>query len=315
LPTVVTQGIEGTDDLAEATNRMKLPPFAVHRPRSVLEASRLLVDLGDDASAYCGGTELLLAMKLGLADYAHLVDLKRVDSLRAVERRADCLRIGAAATHHELETSPMLRAWCPEMAAMLSQVANLRVRSVGTLGGNLCFADPHSDPLTFLIAAGASMLCQKGEDSRHIPAAEFLTGPYQSAMRQGEILVAVDVPARRGATGFAHVRMKLHERPAVAVAAMIRLSQDAVSEARLVVGSVGSVPVSAEAGGFLVGAREGDFDARADDSAWQTAQASDPMPDGECSPEYLRHLVRVHSRRALTAAYSAARDHRRDPHG
>ncbi len=287
---------------------MKLPPFAVHRPRSVQDASRLLVDLGDDAAAYCGGTELLLAMKLGLANYAHLVDLKGVVGLRAIARHGDSLRIGAAATHDALETSPELRAWCPEMAAMLSQVANLRVRSAGTLGGNLCFADPHSDPATFLIAAGASMLCQKGDGSRSIPAGEFLTGPYETALEQGEILVAVDLPARPAGTGIAHVRMKLHERPAVTVAAMVRLSQGAVSQARLVVGSVSSVPVSAEVAGSLMGATAEDFDARADDCAGQTALVCNPLPDGDCSPEYLRHLVRVHSRRALTAAYSIARD-------
>ena len=64
--------------------QMRLPPFRVHRPRSVQEASRLLAELGDEAAAYCGGTELLLAMKLGLADYSHLVDLKRIDGLRGV---------------------------------------------------------------------------------------------------------------------------------------------------------------------------------------------------------------------------------------
>ena len=64
---------------------MKLAPFTLHRPDSVGQASRLLTELGDDGAAYCGGTELLLAMKLGLASYEHLVDLKRVDGLRGIE--------------------------------------------------------------------------------------------------------------------------------------------------------------------------------------------------------------------------------------
>src|SRR5258708_12983103 len=89
---------------------MKLPPFSIHRPRSVQEASRLLAELGDEAAAYCGGTELLLAMKLGLADYAHLVDLKRVAALRGVTRNGTSLRIAAATTHDELPFSPQLLA-------------------------------------------------------------------------------------------------------------------------------------------------------------------------------------------------------------
>ena len=70
-------------------------------------------------------------------------------------------RIGAATTHHEIETSATLRARYPEMGAMISRVANLRVRSVGTLGGNLCFADPHSRPGRRLHGPGRR-LCRAG---------------------------------------------------------------------------------------------------------------------------------------------------------
>lgn len=285
---------------------MKLPPFSIHRPGSVREASRLLDELGDEAAAYCGGTELLLAMKLGLANYAHLVDLKRVDGLCGIARHDGGLRIGAATTHYELESSPEVRAWCPAMTAMSSQVANLRVRSAGTIGGNLCFADPHSDPATFLIAAGASMVCQKGDEIRRIPAGEFVTGPYQTLLEPGELLVAVELPALPDGTGLAHVRMKLHERPVVTVAAMVQLARGTVSQARLVIGSVGAVPVSADAAESVLGASAANFDAQAEAGAEQAALASRPLPDGDCSPEYLRHLVGIYSRQALTAAFAAA---------
>jgi aerobic carbon-monoxide dehydrogenase medium subunit len=287
---------------------MKLPPFSVHRPESVQEASRLLAELGDEAAAYCGGTELLLAMKLGLAEYAHLVDLKRVTALRGVTRNGTSLRIGAATTHYELESSPQVRAWCPAFAAMSSEVANIRVRSAGTLGGNLCFADPHSDPATFLIAAGASMLCQIADDTRCVPAAEFVTGPYQTVMEPGELLVAVELPAIPGQAGIGHVRMKLHERPIVTVTAVVQLTRGAVSHARLAIGSVSAVPASADAAASLLGAGAADFDARADACAWQAALGARLLSGGDCSPEYLRHLVYVHSRRALNVAFAAARD-------
>jgi aerobic carbon-monoxide dehydrogenase medium subunit len=286
---------------------MKLPPFSLHRPRSVQEASRLLEELGDEAAAYCGGTELLLAMKLGLTDYAHLVDLKGVDDLRGVASHDGILRIGAATTHYELESSPVVRAWCPAVATMTSQVANLRVRSVGTLGGNLCFADPHSDPGTFLIAAGASMLCQRADETRRIPAGEFVEGPYQTRLEPAELLVAVELPVLPDGAGLAHVRMKLHERPVVTVAAMVRLIRGAVSQARLAIGSVGVVPVSVDITETLSGADARDFGDRADACAEQAAAVIRPLSDGDCSPEYLRHLTYVHSRQALTAAFAAAR--------
>jgi aerobic carbon-monoxide dehydrogenase medium subunit len=246
-------------------------------------------------------------MKLGLAGYPHLVDLKRVDGLRGITRHDGGLRIGAAATHHEIESSSAVQAWCPAMATMSSRVANLRVRSVGTLGGNLCFADPHSDPATFLIAAGATMLCQKGGETRRIPASEFVTGPYQTVLEPGELLAAVELPTLPDGTELAHVRMKLHERPAVTVAAMVRLTNGAVSDARLAIGSVGVVPVASDAARSLIGADAANFAAWADACAEQAAATSSPMPDGDCSPEYLRHLVRIHSQQALAAAFAAAR--------
>src|SRR6266567_328293 len=284
---------------------MKLPPFAVHRPGSVGQASRLLADLGDDGAAYCGGTELLLAMKLGLASYEHLVDLKRVDGLRGISADAGLTRIGAATTHHEIETSAALRARYPEMCAMISQVANLRVRSVGTLGGNLCFADPHSDPASFLLAAGATLVCQYGDELRRVPAASFLTGLYETALAPGELLVAIELPPRPPRTGLSHLRMKLAERPVVTVTALVTLRGRAVAQARLIVGSVGSVPFPADAAS-LTGATLADIDSRAEACAGQAAAACTPLPDGEASPDYLRHLVRVHARQALDEAFAAA---------
>ena len=283
---------------------MKLAPFTLHRPDSVGQASRLLAELGDDGAAYCGGTELLLAMKLGLASYEHLVDLKRVDGLGGIEADGGGVRIGAATTHHEIETSAALRARYPEMPAMISRVANLRVRSVGTLGGNLCFADPHSDPASFLMAVGATLVCQQGEAIRRVPAGEFLTGPYQTALAPGELLTAVELPARPERAGISHLRMKLTERPAVTVTAVVTRRGNDVATARLIVGSVGSVPFAAETAA-LTGPADG-FAARACACAEQAAADCAPLPDGEASPDYLRHLVAVHARQALGEAFAAS---------
>lgn len=285
---------------------MKLPPFSLHRPGSVGQASRLLAELGDDGAAYCGGTELLLAMKLGLASYEHLVDLKRVDGLRGISAVGPDggIRIGAATTHREIETSAVLRDRYPEMCAMIARVANLRVRSAGTLGGNLCFADPHSDPASFLMAAGATMVCQRGEATRRVPADGFLTGPYQTVLAAGELLVAVELPPRPERTGISHLRMKLTERPAVAVTAVVTRHGNDVATARLVVGAVGSVPYAADAAA-LPGGPAG-FAAQAGACAEQAAAGCAPLPDGEASPDYLRHLVAVHARQALSEAFAAS---------
>ncbi len=174
---------------------MTMPPFALHRPRSVPEAEELLARYGDDAALYCGGTELLLVMKLGLASYPNLVDLKGIPELHVLEERDGELRVGAAVTHRQLESSPLVRRLVPPLAEMERRVANVRVRSVGTLGGNLCFSDPHSDPATFLLASGAELVCRRGSAERTISIGEFVRGPYETALEPEELLTEIRIPA------------------------------------------------------------------------------------------------------------------------
>jgi CO/xanthine dehydrogenase FAD-binding subunit len=100
--------------------------------------------------------------------------------------------------------------------------------------------------------------------------------------------------------------MKLTERPVVTVTALITLAPgDAVAEARLIVGSVASTPFTAAAASLL-GAGPADFGSRAEACAEAAAAACTPLADGEASPDYLRHLVRVHARQALGEAFAAA---------
>ncbi len=290
---------------------MKLPPFEIHRPTSLADASRLLAEFGDDAVAVNGGTELLLTMKLGLALYDNLVDLKRVPELRGLDVRvlddgASVLRIGAGMTHREVENSPLVRERFPALSAMLAHVANVRVRSVGTLGGNLCFADPHSDPATFLAAAGATLVLGGAISTREVPVDSFVLGPYETVLSRGELLVAIEVPLPAEGAGVAHVRMKTHERPTVTVASSVQLRGGSVVAARLAVGSVCSVPVVPATAGALLGASLEDFDARVASCAAATARAVDPLADADGAIDYKRALVEVYVRRSLHQALALA---------
>ncbi len=285
---------------------MKLPPFEVHRPSSLYDASRLLRDLGGDGVPINGGTELLLAMKLGLAQYDHLVDLKRVPELRGVRPISTSVSIGAGMTHRELEGSPVIAEAVGEMPRMLAEVANVRVRSVGTIGGNLCFADPHSDPATFLSAVEATLVLGDGSTSRRVPVDQFFLGAYETVLEHGELLVEVTVPAVPVGTGIAHMRMKVHERPAVTVAAKVTLERDTIVRARLVVGSVCGAPVLPQAIDKLIGASRGTWSERVREVAAASAAAVAPVADAEGSSRYKQALVEVFVRRALDAALANA---------
>jgi len=165
---------------------LRLPPFELHAPRTVEEATSLLDRYGDDAALYGGGTELLLLMKLGFAEPGHLVDVKGIEELAGLGAEDRLLSVGATTTHRELERSPAVRERWPALAEMERGVANLRVRHAGTLGGNLCFADPHSDPATFLLAADAVLVCRRGGGTaRRVPVGEFVAGPLEDGGQAG----------------------------------------------------------------------------------------------------------------------------------
>jgi carbon-monoxide dehydrogenase medium subunit len=285
-----------------------LPPFELHRPTSVAEASGLLEELGDDAVVYSGGTELLLVMKLGFADYPHLVDVKRIDELRRLDAPNGVLDIGAAVTHREVERASVVRERWPALARMERGVGNLRVRTMGTMGGNLCFADPHSDPATFLLATGGSLICRRGDaPPRELPVDAFVEGPYQTALEPGELLTGIRLPEAPGGTGIAHEKMSLHERPAVTVTCVARVQDGEVTSARVAVGSVGNRPIRAvDAEAALTGASASALDAAVAAAAEAAAAGCEPVEDANGSVEYKRQLVRVLVSRAARTAIERA---------
>jgi aerobic carbon-monoxide dehydrogenase medium subunit len=277
-----------------------LPPFDLHRASSVEEARELLVRYGDDAAVICGGTELLLLLKLGFAAYGHLVDIKGIEELGGVRAERGTLVIGATATHREIERSPVVLERLPALAAMEREVANIRVRNVGTLGGNLCFSDPHSDPATFLLALDAEV----EYDGAREPLAEFLVGPYETALAHGQLLYSVRIPLPREGTRIAHRKLSFHERPAATVACAVRVEGSTIVDARVAVGSVGPRAMLApDAAGALAGASLDDRDAIASAGAL-AVEVAGVVEDANGSVEYKEQLVRVLVERCVREALS-----------
>ena len=268
---------------------MTLPPFDLHRARSVEEARELLGRYGEDAAVICGGTELLLLLKLGFAVYGHLVDIRGIDELGGIRADDGAIVVGSTVTHREIERSPLVLERLPALAAMERRVANIRVRNVGTLGGNLCFSDPHSDPATFLLALDA----EAEVDGRRMPLSEFLVGPYETALRHGELLGAVRIPVPAPGTAVAHRKLAFHERPAATVACAIRVDDGAVAEARIAVGSVGARAVRATAAErALAGCAVGD-EAAVAEAAALASEAAQAVDDPNGSAAYKEQLVLV----------------------
>src|SRR5215218_4693903 len=216
--------------------------FAIHQPGTVAEASRLLAGHGSHAAVYAGGTELLVIMKERLVHFPHLIDIKTIPGLNEIRIEGDELVIGALATHKAIERSLLVQEHAPLLAELEANVANVRVRSTGTIGGNLCFAEPHSDPATLLTALDAHLTLTSASGSHQLPMASFITGLMETARHHEEILVTIKVPEPASNAGVAYERFKLHERPTAAVAAAITVDHGAITAALVVAGSVGERP-------------------------------------------------------------------------
>jgi carbon-monoxide dehydrogenase medium subunit len=260
-----------------------LSDFELHRPTTVEDAVTLRVELGDSAALYAGGTELLLAMKMGVLDYEHLVDVKRIASLRGITASDDELRIGAAATHREIETSPLVADRVPALANLARHVANVRVRASGTLAGNLAFGEPHADPSALLSALDASVDVVGASGRRRVPLDDFIVGAYETSLAEDELIEAVVVPLPDGELRAAYLKFQVLERPTVGVAA-VACNGGAPT---VVVGAVDERPVRVEAANNV------------DDLVEAAREAVDPVDDLSGSAEYKRHLTGEMVRRVL----------------
>lgn len=191
----------------------RLPDVALHRPATVEDASALL---DDEVLAYAGGTELVPALRLGLRFPTALVDLKRVDGLGSISLDGDTLVVGALATHRRVSEDPTVREVVPSLAHVAAAVGNVRVRSTGTIGGNLCFAEPRSDLACLLVALGATVDVVGPAGPRSLAVEELIVGAFETSLEPGEVLTAVRVP--REAVPVRYWKLQSAERPALGVA-------------------------------------------------------------------------------------------------
>ena len=292
-----------------------LAPMTIHQPTSVQDASRLLSTYGPDAAIYAGGTELLVVLKERLAEIAHLIDIKRIAGLRGIETDIEggTLVIGSLTTHREMERSAVIRERLPALAELASNVANVRVRTAGTIGGNLCFADPHSDPATLLAALDARLTLETAHGSREVAMQSFMTGFMDTVRLHHELLTRITIPMPSQSVGVAYERIKLHERPTAAVAAVIEVRAREIASARVVAGAVGVRPQRLQhVEAALSGASIGTDLARTVGAL--IAEEVETSGDAFESEAYERQLVRAVGLKAIEAAMSASVDPTRASH-
>jgi carbon-monoxide dehydrogenase medium subunit len=189
---------------------MKSAPFDYVRPKTVEDASTLLAQDGITTAAIAGGQSLIPMLNLRAAQVDLLVDLSRLDELKAVSETADTVQIGALTTHAAFEDGKLPDPSGGLMRRVASTISYRAVRNHGTIGGSVALADPAADWPGCLIALGASVRIGGRNGTRRQPVSEFVQGVYATSLAAGEIVLGFDVPKPSAAPrwGFAKVARK-----------------------------------------------------------------------------------------------------------
>ncbi len=282
--------------------------FEYHAPNSIGEATALLERLGEDAKVLSGGQSLIPLMKLRLASPGHLVDINGIPGLAYVREADGFLRLGALTREVDLEESDVVRTRYPLLHDTCKVIADPLVRNLATVGGNLAHGDPANDHPATMLALDAEVIATGARGERRIPIASFFTGPFETALQPGEILVEIRVPVPPARSGGAYLKLerKVGDFATAAVAVQVALNADGTC-ARVGIGltNVGLTPIKATAAeGSLRGKRPDEAAIRR--AAELAAEASSPAEDLRGSVEYKKDLVRVLTARALRRAVQRA---------
>lgn len=285
---------------------MKPAPFEYFCPDTLEEALALLAEHGSDAKPLAGGQSLIPAMNFRLAAPSILVDLNALTNLAHVTAGARSVRIGGMTRHRTLETNADIARDLPLVAQTMPFVAHAAIRSRGTIGGSLAHADPAAELPAVTLALQATMKVQKRDGIRDIPAAEFFTGLFSTALEVGEILTEIEVPCTIGRTGhaFDEVSRRHGDFALAGAAAVVTVDDDgACTSARVALLSVADRPVLAgQVSRALVGQRVSPAMIR---EAAEAAAATDidPSSDIHASSRYRASLAAVLIRRVLERAF------------
>jgi aerobic carbon-monoxide dehydrogenase medium subunit len=264
-------------------------------------AEQAVALLGDreGAKLLAGGHSLLPAMKLRLARPSLLVDIGRIAELSYVRDGGEHVAIGALTRHCDVHEAELLQQYCPIVSYTAGLIGDPQVRHRGTIGGTLAYGDPASDLPAVILALDGELVVRGAEGERTIPAAEFFTGVFDTAVRPAEMLVEVRVPKLGASTGWSYLKLsrRAQDWATVAVAAVVQRSNGSIGKAAIGLTNMGGTPLRATAAEEALAGG-----AAIEDAGALVADGTDPPSDVAASGEFRRHLAQVLGRRALEQA-------------
>jgi carbon-monoxide dehydrogenase medium subunit len=280
---------------------MKAAPFGYVRAATLSEAFQLWRDAGPEAKLLAGGQSLLATLAFRLSDPSVLIDIGRLRELRGISQTgSSAIRVGALTTHAELGQHELIRRHVPLLAQAVPLIAHPAIRNRGTLGGSLAFADPAAELPACCVALEATVVARNAADERRIPAAQFFTGLYATALKPYELIAAVEFPAAKAGerTAIVELARRSGDYAMAGVAAKARLAGSTLVEPQVALFGIGDGPVLAQR---AMGVISGQQVLPATIAAAQAALDADidPPADQHGTPRTKRHLARVLLGRAL----------------
>ena len=282
--------------------------FEYSAPTNLTEALNLLGS--GEAKALAGGMSLIPLMKLRLATPEQVVDLGRIPDLNYIRQDGKLIRIGATATHYDIESSALLRSSCPLLAEAASNIGDVQVRNRGTIGGSIAHADPAADYPASLLALEARVVLVNSKAQREISVADFFVDTFTTALEPGELVREVIVPVEEQSVGVSYQKVV---QPAsgfaiVGIAARIGKSSGKINFARIGVTGLAGKPFRATGVEQALQGSAGSPDDIQKASAQITSDMDkaglDANSDLHASANYRRHLAQIHCMRAIRVASS-----------
>ncbi|HEY3895024.1 MAG TPA: xanthine dehydrogenase family protein subunit M [Pseudonocardiaceae bacterium] len=283
--------------------------FHYEAPNTLDEAFDVLQAYGDEAKILAGGQSLIPLIKLRFAAPAAIVDINNIPGLDYHEEDSDgSLRIGALCRHRTLERSPLLRSKFPVMTATAPLIADPMVRNRGTLVGSICHADPQGDWASVMLALGGEIIARNAEGrERSIPVSQFVVGPFQNTLEDGEIAVGARVPAARGTRSGTYLKLerRVGDFATVGVAINLESSGGTINRAGIALTGVGGNNIQCSAAEQALAGKSLNA-STIEQAARLAAEAAQPKSDVRGTAEFKRHVVFTFVTRGLSNTQSQA---------
>ena len=285
--------------------------FEYLEPGTVDEACRLLKQYGGNARVFAGGSSLTILLKQGFLQPDALINIKKIDELRRIEESGEDLVIGSLVTHHDIEVSEVLARRLPVLCELEHDVANIRVRNMATVGGNIASGEPLTDLPCVFITLDATVRIANTSGGRTLALEEVFVDYYETQLQEDEVLTHVVIPPLPAHSAIDYVRFSsssVVDKPCIGVAVRMTVDPDggACREVRVGLGCVAPTPMRARnAEAALEGQPLNDDNLQK--AARAAAEECDPMDDLRGSERYKREMVAALVRRLSSRVYDQAR--------